>query len=197
MDAGGGGNFSPRAVPFEALKRLDGLVKVHAPMLGAHASPVNAFLRKASVQHMEMREKEPPPTVFHENLIAIIGDGSVNSFAVSHKLEQTTIQRIVDGQDPKLSTVLKIANAIGVAPWELLTKNLQINNRPIVQGAAGPVEEALWKRIESLMAENLELKEAANTSPTPLEARGMSVFGELEADEHGQSPVPNPRRRTK
>jgi len=58
--------------------------------------------------------------VFRENLLALIGPLSVNAWAKAHGMDQTTIQRLINGQDPRLSTVLRIAAAVGVQPWQLL-----------------------------------------------------------------------------
>ncbi len=130
-DPGGFRGSGPSAGPLALLQRCDDLIEVHSDILGTHASSVKAFLRKADMHHSLMpKAKLPPGSVFHENLALLIGEGSVNAWAKAHKLEQTTVQRIMNGQDPKLSMVAKIADAVGVRPWQLLVGGLDVKKLP-------------------------------------------------------------------
>lgn len=149
------------------------------------------------------KEKPEPTTVFQANLRAIIGEESVNAWAKRHTLEQTTIQRLYDGSDPKLSMIEKIAERLRLQPWQLLAPNLQLNNPPIIQGAGGVTEVMLWRRIEELLGEVKGLREGGTTRPGELDdvgetppaakkrsrgVRGVSAFGELDEAAEERAP---------
>jgi transcriptional regulator with XRE-family HTH domain len=71
------------------------------------------------------RNTTEPRTEVGKNLSRLIGDDSVNAWANRHQLSQTTINRIVtDKMDPTVSTVERIAAAVGVEPWRLLAPNM-------------------------------------------------------------------------
>lgn len=91
-----------------------------------------------------------PGSVFRDNLKRLIGDLSVNEWSKKNGLEQTTIQRLINGAEPKLSMIEKIAEKVELQPWQLLVPLLQPANPPIVIGAHGPEEVELWRRIEAL-----------------------------------------------
>lgn len=89
---------------------------------------------------------------------------SVNSWAKARGLEQTTIQRLVNGADPRLSMILRIAKACGLEPWALPVDGLDPKNPPIVRGASES-ERQLWAKIDGLLQDLGKLREHASTRP--------------------------------
>lgn len=118
-----------------------------------------------------MSKRDPPPTPFHANLRKMVAayseKNSVNLWAIKHGLDQTTVNRILAGQDPKLSTVMKIAEKTELDPWQLLLPDLDHKNPPVIRGAS-ETEQRLWKKIDNLLSELGELREMATTRPGTL-----------------------------
>lgn len=92
---------------------------------------VKTFVPNRARHHFTMDKFPKPTTVFQANLQNLIradfaeGDTvSVNKWALEHKLEQKTIDRLVKGQDPKLSTIQQIADKMEMPLWQLLAANL-------------------------------------------------------------------------
>lgn len=157
VDAGAGGDDLPGSVPFMRLQRGDDLIELHDLILGVCALTVKACAPSTFRDHAHMPNSPASEgdtgDVFRANLKRLIdagAGGSVNMWSKKHRLEQTTIQRIINGAEPKLSMIEKIAEAVGLQSWQLLVPMLQPNNPPIVIGAHGPEEVELWKRIEAL-----------------------------------------------
>jgi hypothetical protein len=67
-----------------------------------------------------------------------------------------------------IDQLAKLAAVFELEPWQLLTKNLEPNNAPILLGAGGDAERALWAKVNSLMNEIAELRDGAASRPTPL-----------------------------
>lgn len=114
-------------------------------------------------------------TVFRANLRRIIGvdekPRQVNGWATSHELEQTAIQRLVDGQDPRLSTVEKIAAAVGVPSWMMLVPGLDLAQRPTLRyGPAQPLDQ-LAATVATLTKEIQELRRQMNEQQHEFEER--------------------------
>jgi len=123
VNASMAGDCAPLAGALDRLQGGDDLFKLHGASLGAAALRVKASPPKACRHDSDVskaKEKAPPATVFHANLRRLIGEESVNAWAKKHTLEQTTIQRLYDGSDPKLSMIERIAGNVGAAPWQLL-----------------------------------------------------------------------------
>lgn len=118
-----------------------------------------------------MTDEEANDTPFHQNLRALIGDRSVNAWAKDHKLEQTTINRIVNGADPKLSMVERVATAVGVAPWQLLVPGLNVKQLPVLQQP--DAEGLLLERIDGLLS---EVKQMRSGPPSPRPAPTRETF---------------------
>lgn len=121
---------APRSIALEGLQGgLDLLEShAHAPMLGVRALDVKARAHKVALHHLPMGQadntQEEAPSVFVQNLTYLIGDSSVNAWAKAHGLGQTTIQRLLDGSDPKLPMLEAIAEKTGIQPWQLLAPGL-------------------------------------------------------------------------
>jgi transcriptional regulator with XRE-family HTH domain len=84
-------------------------------------------------------EQEKPLSVVARNLKALIGEGvSVNSWALRHKLTQTTINRIVTGKmSPTADQLDKIAAAVNeqggrIEGWHLMVQSFSPRNPPIL-----------------------------------------------------------------
>lgn len=83
-------------------------------------------------------EQEKPLPLVSQNLKALIGDESINSWATRHKLTQTTINRIVSqGRDLSVSLLELIVDAINaqggnVQAWQLMVQNFDPRNPPIL-----------------------------------------------------------------
>lgn len=151
---------------------------------------VNAILRKADMHHTQVpRNPDPPPSAFLENLAALIGDGSVNAWAKKYELDQTTIQRIVNGQDPKLSTVMRIADVAGVKPWELLAPGFRPTSRADLDSDAldfaadyqrmSAEQRRAMRNFYQVFSRVLPDIDLSQNEP---ELPGMSDFGALEAE---------------
>jgi hypothetical protein len=170
VDSRAGGDDLPRSVPLVRLQRGDDLIELHDLILGVCALTVKACAPRHLPDDHGMPKTQPADetsgSVFRENLRRLIGDVSVNQWSKRHALEQTTIQRLLTGAEPKLSMIEKIAEAVGLEPWQLLVPLLQPNNPPIAIGAHGPEEVDLWKRIEALRLSAVKPAEAQLEEPT-------------------------------
>lgn len=96
-------------------------------MLGEVALRRKSFLPKRFKQDFAAmpRTTPEPQGEVGKNLRALIGDDSVNAWSNRHKLSQTTINRIVTGKmDPTMSTLERIADAVGVESWRLVAPNM-------------------------------------------------------------------------
>lgn len=116
---------APRSIALEGLQGgLDLLEShAHAPMLGVRALNVNAGAHKCAPHHLQMEEdanNQGEVSVFVTNLLDLIDGEPVNAWAKRHKLEQSTIQRYLNGAEPKLPMIELIAQRVGLAPWQLL-----------------------------------------------------------------------------
>jgi hypothetical protein len=69
-------------------------------------------------------ENRAEDSVFVQNLRYLIGESSVNAWAKSNGLEQTTIQRLLDGSVPKLPMLELIAQKAKIHTWQLLAPGL-------------------------------------------------------------------------
>ena len=159
------GDGSPGAGSLARLKRGDDLVEAHDRILGPRALTVKAGTPKARGHHSWVTEELAKETAFHKNLRALIGDGSVNAWAKLYKLEQTTINRIVNGADPKLSMVERIAEAVGISAWQLMVPDLDIKNLPALQQP--DAQGLLLERIDGLLS---EVKQLRGGAPAPRSA---------------------------
>lgn len=115
-----------------------------------------------------------------KNLFAIIEHsklGSVNAWAVKHKLSQTTVNRIVRGTlDPSTATLTEIAKAAGLAAWHLLYPGLDPRHIPVAepwpfQGFSRTEFDALTERekgsIEGMVRREMEELKAARRAGNP------------------------------
>lgn len=118
-----------------------------------------------------MKPFPEPTTVFQANLQRLIRpngtDVSVNAWAKRHELDQTTINRLVNGQDPKLSMIEKIASVCGLASWQLLVPDMVPSNPPMLRGAT-PTEQSFYKKMAELAEKLEELRSLGNTRPGSL-----------------------------
>lgn len=178
MDAGRFRDRPPGSPVLARLKGCDYLREAHLPTLsGTSALDVKAILHRLGVDDSEVPQEKPEPTVFQANLLRLIGAESVNAWALRHDLEQTTIQRLVHGQDPRLSMVQKIADAVGVPAWQLLVKTVPKDgtlSSTNEGGIAGQTDVELWRRVDELTRTVNQLKQEAKV------ARGNSSFGDLD-----------------
>lgn len=110
--------------------------------------------------------------MFRDNLIAVIGkDRSVNSWAKEHGLEQTTVQRIVNGtHEPKLSMIERVARALGVEAWQLMVPGFSLTDRPVLQASDRTAADHLAARMEQVIAELQELRGAARATQPKAQA---------------------------
>lgn len=97
------------------------------PSLGLYALAVKPHAPNVIRDHADMPKKEIregerarlSPVAL--NLLARIGDDSVNAWSKRNELPQTTINKIVTGRmDPTVSNLAKIAEKLHVQPWELM-----------------------------------------------------------------------------
>jgi hypothetical protein len=155
VNAGARGNPLPRPVTLEQPERRFNLLESHAHglILGVSALEVNASAPNSAGHDSGMPKKAknraPAKTAFQANLRAIIGETSVNAWSNLHKLEQTTIQRLVDGADPKLSMIERIAAATGYTSMQLVSPDLKIENRQVLTQTIQDIEG----RLEALLAD--------------------------------------------
>lgn len=106
------------------------------PILGLSASAHKSYPPKYYWHSPAMADEQEKPVVAR-NLKALIGKESINSWAVRHKLTQTTVNRIVNGRDLSVSLLEKIVGAINqqgarIEPWQLLVQNFDPRNPPIL-----------------------------------------------------------------
>ncbi|WP_368408601.1 helix-turn-helix domain-containing protein [Caldimonas mangrovi] len=99
------------------------------------------------------RTTPEPQSEVGKNLRGLIGEDSVNAWANRHKLSQTTINRIVTGRmDPTVSTLEKIAEAIGEEPWRLLAPSM--GRAPVSFDRLAPDQAMLVTLFEFLTPED-------------------------------------------
>lgn len=136
-------------------------------MLGVSALRVKAQAPYVIWHHARM-PNAAGKSAFHANLKALTDQApSVNAWAKARGLEQPTIQRLVNGADPRLSMILRIADACGLEPWALLIDGLDPKNPPVVRGASES-ERQLWSKIDGLLRDLGQLRDAASTGPGSL-----------------------------
>lgn len=138
---------------------------------------------------MAKRSERPnPTTVIGKNLLAVIDvearrlnePFSVNAWARRHKFVQTTIDRVLKGQDPSTALVRKIAAAASLEPWHMLIEDLDPQNPPVLYGA----EQR--KFIEQLKRKiGPEILEEGNTGP--------GAFDELRDKATSDATIGGPR----
>lgn len=125
----------------------------------------------AQRHHPAMKPFPEPRTVFQANLHRLIRPNgsaiSVNAWAKGRELDQTTINRLVNGQDPKLSMIEKIAAVCDLAPWQLLVPDMVPSNPPMLRGAT-PTEQSFYKKMAELAEKVEELRNLGNTRPGDL-----------------------------
>lgn len=115
--------------------------------------------------------KEPPQlNTAQRNLKAIIDKSgmTVNAWAVTHKLDQSTINRIVTGkQDMTSEKMQAIATAGHFPAWQLLVEEFNAANPPMLR-AETDMERKLYAKIQRDVQELAKLREM-NTGPGELE----------------------------
>lgn len=154
-------DVAPGAGSLARLECGDNLIEAHKAMLGIRALSVKALTPKASRHHSEVTEQDSQASVFRENIKVLIGDGSVNAWAKAHGLEQTTVNRIVNGEtDPKLSMIERVAKALRVEVWQLLVPGFKLDDRPELRSSARSTAEDLADRMDRVLSELKEIKRA-------------------------------------
>lgn len=123
-------------------------------------------MHKTQKHHPLMADFPEPTTVFQANLQRLIRpngkDISVNQWAKAHKLDQSTINRLVNGQEPKLSMILAIAEKADLEPWALLVPGLDPRNPPVLKESSES-EKRLWNKIENLHQQLEEIRGMGST----------------------------------
>jgi len=142
VNPGLGCNGLPCPIPLTRLQRRNDLIESHGDILGVGALRVKASA-PSPYGHSQDVKKEAPKTAFQDNLRRMIGEQSVNSWSKARGLEQTTIQRLYDGSDPKLSMIERIAKAVHAEPWQLLAPGFQVNNPPIMLARVQDLREVV------------------------------------------------------
>lgn len=121
----------------------------------------------ASRHDSGVNEEDQTRTPFHDNLIRLIGGGSVNAWAKKHKLDQSSIQRLIDGQDPRMSTIQKIADALEVEAWQLLVPGFTLSQRSGPEANAQTEAQALADQMNRVIAELQDLRQSVGLGSTP------------------------------
>lgn len=85
-----------------------------------------------------------------------------------------------------------LAKVFELDAWQLLVPDLKPNNAPILLGAGGEVERALWDKIDKLMSEVKELREGGATMPGDFDEMAVERFG----DGTPSTRVRNPGKRS-
>ena len=84
---------------------------------------------------------------------------SVNAWAISKKLDQSTISRIISGkQDMTSAKMEQIAQAAGFPAWHLLVEGYQPSNPPMLR-AETEAERKLYAKIQQDIQELTQLRE--------------------------------------
>lgn len=108
----------------------------------------------------EMTRPRERGGVVADNLARLIGDRSVNSWAKAHQLDQPTVRRILIGEmSPTEQTITKIANAIGMAAWQLLVPGLDPKSPPVLKEAS-QAERELYEKIRADLEALQNLRQA-------------------------------------
>lgn len=89
-------------------------------------SPIAGRFRGHSSEVPKTKEFPEPTTAFQANIQRLIRESgrSVNEWSDHYKLVQTTVNRIVNGQDPRLSMILLFAERLEVEPWQLISEDM-------------------------------------------------------------------------
>ena len=93
--------------------------------------------------------------VLRENLLALMknnADEGQSALSRRSKVAQSTIGRILaeKGENARVETVERIANAYGLHAWQLLIPGLNPKNPPMLR-VQGDVEKALYARLEDAL----------------------------------------------
>ena len=96
------------------------------------------------------------------NLKKLIGEDSVNGWAIAHKLDQPTIRRILIGEtSPTELMIAKIAERLGLDAWQLLVPDVNPKSPPVLR-EVNDSERKLYERIDAALKELGQLRELAS-----------------------------------
>lgn len=136
-------------------------------------------------------------SIFRANLRRLIGvdekPRQVNGWAESHHLEQTAIQRLVNGQDPRLSTIERIAAALGVPTWMLLVPDFDPDMQPSLRYGPPEALDQLAATVAALTREVQHLRLQLSEQQNEFEERarhadfGGGNSGLMDLDEGGKT----------
>lgn len=105
--------------------------------------------------YMAKRERPPVDKTLGENIRALIGIKAMGiesepQLAKAAKVDQRTVNRIVKGEVmARVNTLERIADALGVEPYQLLIPGLNAKNPQILKSLS-PEEENFYKALEAL-----------------------------------------------
>lgn len=173
----GSARLCPEAGALVGEEGGDDLIEVHYESLKHEAIERNARSRNIYDHHVFVPKFKPEPeTQFQKNLLHLIGLESVNSWAKKHGLDQSTVQRWINGEtDPKLSSVVALAQTLGLQPGQLVSEHLvmvDLDEESLLVGL-------IHKHMTPLERRRLRrLMDAATDAPR--EQRGLSDFADLE-----------------
>jgi len=96
--------------------------------------------------------------VIAANLQRIVGDEPPNAWARRHGLHQQTVRRILIGEcSPTELMIERIADALGLFPWQLLVPDLDPRHPPVLREST-PAELELYARLEQDLADLRRLR---------------------------------------
>ena len=109
------------------------------------------------LNHNRLVEKKDftPKAVLRQNLKALLesnaGPRSQSDFKRSKKkIAQSTVGRILRGENSRIETLGRIAEAYSLEPWQLLVPGMDPKNPPVLQPSTKE-EKELWARLRGLM----------------------------------------------